>query len=64
MFAPGQMLGLAGKIAAVGLGFTVTVAEALAVQDPPFDTVTEYVVVLAGLTLIELVVEAAGSFQM
>ena len=50
------MLTVAGEMEAVGKGFTVTVREAVAVQPLLSVTVTLYVVVAAGLTVIAAVV--------
>jgi hypothetical protein len=46
----------AGVIAAVGIAFTVTILEVTAVHPAAFVTVTVYVVVVAGDTVIAAVV--------
>jgi hypothetical protein len=53
---PTQIDGLAGVILHVGGGVTVTVTEQVLVHPLPFATVTVYVVVVVGLTVIEAVV--------
>src|SRR4051812_19607028 len=50
------MEGLAGVMLQVGGGVTVTVTEHVLVHPLPFATVTVYVVVVVGLTVIEAVV--------
>lgn len=54
--APGQMLGTGHVMTHIGAGFTVTVFEHELVQPLASVTVTVYVVVTAGLTVIDAVV--------
>jgi hypothetical protein len=54
--APMQIAGFAGVILQVGNGFTVTVVVHELLQPLPSVTVTVYVVVIVGLTVIEAVV--------
>ena len=61
--APGQMLAGTDVILATGFVLTVTVAEAVAVQTPLVETVTVYVVVEVGETVIAEVVDADASLH-
>src|SRR5690349_6881575 len=56
---PTQIDGLDGVILQVGAGFTVTVVEQELVHPFTLVTVTVYVVVVVGLTVIEAVVAAS-----
>jgi ABC-type nitrate/sulfonate/bicarbonate transport system permease component len=55
-FCPSQIVIVAGEMVGVGSGFTFTVLEAVAVQPLPSVTVTEYVVLEDGFTVIMVAV--------
>jgi hypothetical protein len=55
VLAPLQIATVAGEIAAIGSGFTVTVLEAVPEHPLASDTVTVYVVVVVGETVMAAV---------